>query len=155
MRKPEFCLCENKGADQLRSNCGANQRHCFRYKDSIISLHSTSDISSLWPFSVFVQLSLCWTRSETTKTGFLASRLIRYRLFKWTLLFRLNVYTRWYIRMDEMFNVYTHKLPNWVNFSGTSGKKRYYTIGVGCHSNEEVEEMMKCDLRMLSELLGK
>ena len=21
MRKPEFCLCENKGADQLRSNC--------------------------------------------------------------------------------------------------------------------------------------
>ena len=29
MRKPDFCLCENKGADQLRSNCEADQRLCF------------------------------------------------------------------------------------------------------------------------------
>ena len=26
MRKTDFCLCENKGADQLRSNCEADQR---------------------------------------------------------------------------------------------------------------------------------
>ena len=34
MRKPDFCLCENKGADQLCSNCTADQRLCFRYSDS-------------------------------------------------------------------------------------------------------------------------
>ena len=33
MRKTDFCLCENKGADQLRSNCEADQRLCFRYTD--------------------------------------------------------------------------------------------------------------------------
>ena len=30
MRKPDFCLCENKGADQLSSYCEADQRLCFR-----------------------------------------------------------------------------------------------------------------------------
>ena len=34
VRKPDFCLCENKGADQLRSNCEADQRLCFRCTDS-------------------------------------------------------------------------------------------------------------------------
>ena len=38
MRKPVFCLCENKDADQLRSNCEADQRLCFRYLDSTIYL---------------------------------------------------------------------------------------------------------------------
>ena len=38
VRKPDFCLCENKGADQLRSNCEADQCLCFRYTDSTISL---------------------------------------------------------------------------------------------------------------------
>ena len=32
--KPGFCLCENKDADQLCSNCTADQRLCFRYSDS-------------------------------------------------------------------------------------------------------------------------
>ena len=27
---PDFCLCENKGEDQLRSNCEADLRLCFR-----------------------------------------------------------------------------------------------------------------------------
>ena len=31
MRKPAFGTCENKGADQLHSNCPADQRLCFRY----------------------------------------------------------------------------------------------------------------------------
>ena len=39
MRKPDFCLCENKGADQLRSNCEADQRLCFRYTDSTWIVH--------------------------------------------------------------------------------------------------------------------
>ena len=29
MRKPDFCLGENKGADQLRNNCKADQHLCF------------------------------------------------------------------------------------------------------------------------------
>ena len=36
MGKPTICICENKGADQLRSNCEADQRLCFRYSDSTI-----------------------------------------------------------------------------------------------------------------------
>ena len=28
-RKPAFCICENKGTDQLRGNCEADQRLCF------------------------------------------------------------------------------------------------------------------------------
>ena len=46
MRKPDFCLCENKGADQLRSNFEADQRLCFRYMDSTISLLLKTEIST-------------------------------------------------------------------------------------------------------------
>ena len=38
MRKPTFCICENKDADQLRGNREADQRLCFRYIDRTISL---------------------------------------------------------------------------------------------------------------------
>ena len=47
VRKPAFCICENKDADQLRGNREADQRLCFRYIDSTIHLLSKSDISSL------------------------------------------------------------------------------------------------------------
>ena len=30
MRKPDFCICENIDADQLRGNHEADQRLCFR-----------------------------------------------------------------------------------------------------------------------------
>ena len=40
------CLCENKGADQLRGNREADQRLCFRYSDSTIPLLLKSEISS-------------------------------------------------------------------------------------------------------------
>ena len=56
MRKQAFCKCENKDADQLRSNCAADQRLCFRYTDSRIPLLPRSEISSLWPSSVAVSL---------------------------------------------------------------------------------------------------
>ena len=75
VRKPDFCLCENKGADQLLGNCKADQRLCFRYTDSIFPLLLISEISSFWPASETVQPGLCRTWSETPKTGFLASRL--------------------------------------------------------------------------------
>ena len=37
MRKPAFCICDNKGADQLRSNCAADQRSCFCYVDYFLN----------------------------------------------------------------------------------------------------------------------
>ena len=46
VRKPDFCLGVNKGADQLRGNREADQRLCFRYTDSTISLLLKSEISS-------------------------------------------------------------------------------------------------------------
>ena len=45
MGKPTICICENKGADQLRGNREADQRLCFRYSDSTISLLLKSEIS--------------------------------------------------------------------------------------------------------------
>ena len=47
MGKSTICIGENKGADQLRSNCEADQRLCFRYAVSTIPLLSKSKISSL------------------------------------------------------------------------------------------------------------
>ena len=47
MRKPTFCICENKDADQLRGNREAVQRLCFRYIDSTIPLLSISEVSSI------------------------------------------------------------------------------------------------------------
>ena len=47
VRKQTFCLCENKGADQLRGNREADQRLCFRYLDSTIPLLPKYKISSL------------------------------------------------------------------------------------------------------------
>ena len=38
MGKPTICIGENKGTDQLRSNCEADQRLCFRYSNSTIPL---------------------------------------------------------------------------------------------------------------------
>ena len=76
MRKPDFCICENKDADQLRGNREADQRLCFRYTDSIIPLLSKSEISNLYSSSVVVQPGLCRTWSETPKTGFHRTRLI-------------------------------------------------------------------------------
>ena len=58
MKKSDFCICENKDADQLRSNCAADQRLCFRYIDSTIPLLPKSNISSHKPFYVAVQPGL-------------------------------------------------------------------------------------------------
>ena len=67
VRKPVFCICENKDADQLRGNREADQRLCFRFTDSTIPL---------LPKSVVVQPDFCQTCSETPKTDFLTTRLI-------------------------------------------------------------------------------
>ena len=53
MRKPAFCICENKGADQLHGN--------RNFKPLAIFCGCTA-----W-------LNLCWIWLETLKTGFLIS----------------------------------------------------------------------------------
>ena len=58
MGKPTICIGENKGTDQLRSNCEADQRLAFRYTDSTIPLLLKSEISSFQPASVTVQACL-------------------------------------------------------------------------------------------------
>ena len=55
MRKPAFCICKKKDADQLCRNCAADQHLCFRYTDSAIPLLSKSETSSLKSSSVAVQ----------------------------------------------------------------------------------------------------
>ena len=47
MRKSDFCIGENKDADELRGNREADQRICFRYIGSTIPLLPNYKISSL------------------------------------------------------------------------------------------------------------
>ena len=81
MGKPTICVGENKGADQLHSNCKADQRLCFRYTDSAIPLLFKSKISSLYPSSVTVQPGLCWMWTKTQNVGFLMHRLACHLIF--------------------------------------------------------------------------
>ena len=46
IKKPDFCICENKDTDQLRCNRTADQRLCFHYIDSPIPLLPKSEISN-------------------------------------------------------------------------------------------------------------
>ena len=62
-------------ADQLRGNREADQRLCIRYIDSTIPLLPIYEISSFKPSCVVVQPGLCGAWSETSKTGFLTTRL--------------------------------------------------------------------------------
>ena len=54
MRKPAFCICENKDADQLRDNRTADQGLCFSYTvQSLYLLNPKFQASSylLWLYS--------------------------------------------------------------------------------------------------------
>ena len=64
MRKPDFCLCENKGA--------ADQHLCFRYTDNFSSTY-TQNLKIL----AFFYVCLCQTWSVILKASFLMSRLIQ------------------------------------------------------------------------------
>ena len=87
VRKPTICICKNKGADQLHSNCEADQRLCFRYTDSTLPFLLKSEISSFWPDSVTVQPDLCQTCSETTLLVFPRGGLyVYYKYTSYTIL---------------------------------------------------------------------
>ena len=45
-QKPTICICENKDADQLCSNCTADQHLCFRHTDSTMPILLLSKVSS-------------------------------------------------------------------------------------------------------------
>ena len=82
MRKLDFCICENKGADQLcSSNHAADQRLCFRYIDSRLPLLPKPESLSLYPSSVLVQPGLCQTWSEARNAGFYVTWLILLQVF--------------------------------------------------------------------------
>ena len=71
MRKPVFCICENKGADQQCCNQKADQRNCLRY-----IVHSIYFLNPKFPKCLdAVQPGLCRTWSETPKIGFLVTLL--------------------------------------------------------------------------------
>ena len=74
MRKPVFCICENKDTNQLTGNRAADQRLCFHYKHSTIPLLPKSEISSLTMFcgctAKFVSDLV-----KTPKTGFFVAKL--------------------------------------------------------------------------------
>ena len=66
MRKT-FCICENKGARQLHSNCKADQRLCFCYTDSTITLL----INPKFPVCVgHVQKPHCWFSHDAAKMSY-------------------------------------------------------------------------------------
>ena len=49
LRKPDFCICKNKDADQLRGYCKADQRLCFCYiVQSLPFLNTKFQASSLF-----------------------------------------------------------------------------------------------------------
>ena len=75
LRKPAFCMRENRDADQLRGDREADQRSCSSHTDCTIPLPPKSETPSIEVSSVGAQPGLCRTRSETLKAGLLAPRL--------------------------------------------------------------------------------
>ena len=53
MRKPAFCLCENKNANQLRGNREADQRLCF-------TLHRYYNLSTFKPLAILCDCTACF-----------------------------------------------------------------------------------------------
>ena len=77
-----FCLCENKDADQLHINCEADQQFCFHYMNCTIPILHQSQISIFYCDSVIVQAGLCWTWSDTPKFSHAADQ-VYHLLHRW------------------------------------------------------------------------
>ena len=70
MRKPAVCICENKDADQLRGECAADQRLCFRYT----GVHS----NRLGKVVLMSTHNICFYEDLTKITFQLLSNIIKY-----------------------------------------------------------------------------
>lgn len=66
----------------------------------------------------------------------------------------LNVHSRWVIRYEDFFYDYTSIPSLYKSIVRKRMAEITYTVGVGRHSDAEIDEMMKHDLMMLSEILG-
>ena len=77
MRKPVYAICEQKGAGQPVHPRSLISAFIVRCLDSVIPLVSISEISSLYLASVAAQAGLSLTWSQTPRTGFLVTRLIK------------------------------------------------------------------------------
>ena len=74
MRKPTFCIyAKRKAQISFCSNCTADQRLCFRYKDSTISILLKSEISSPQHASETIKVGLYQTWPRGYKTFFMLS----------------------------------------------------------------------------------
>ena len=88
MGKPTICIGGNKGADQLHSNCEADQRLCFRYTDSTIPLLSKSKLASNHLPRLFSWVCVgtcrnpnCWFSHAQAKFSFILPALgVRFRI---------------------------------------------------------------------------
>ena len=94
-RYEKICICENKDTDQLRSDCEADQRLCFRYMDSTIPLLSKSKFPAscllLCMYSLVGNPKKCFLMSKLifyNYTTFLEKDDFKYRLLKFEYLFR-------------------------------------------------------------------
>ena len=82
MRKPTICICDNKGADQLRSYREADQRLCFPSMDSAFpSKVIVSKISSILPSPVAAcAAGFVSDLVGNHIVGFLVSRVVNFEL---------------------------------------------------------------------------
>ena len=71
MRKPAFCICENKGTHQLHGNRTADQHPCFRYIEISVIIHFA--VSYSLNFQALIHEPRC------EKTSFLHMRKQRHR----------------------------------------------------------------------------
>ena len=78
MRKPAFCICKNKGTDQLFGSPLADQCFCFHYIDITIPLLP----KCLKAIFCGCTAGFCLTWLEIPNTGFLMTRSIKYQLLK-------------------------------------------------------------------------
>ena len=99
-------ICENKGADQLRGNREADQRHCFRYTDSTIPL-LRSKIQNFQPLTIFCACTARFVSDlvGTQIVGFLTRRLISFCFDN----FRINIQV---IKSHEFYFVTCSLLHN-------------------------------------------
>ena len=71
MRKPAYCICENKDADQLCGNRTTDQRLCFRYTIVQFLYYLNLKFQALVIFcGCTAQFVSDW--SETPKTGYIS-----------------------------------------------------------------------------------
>ena len=70
MRGSDFCICENRGADQLCSNIIADRCLYFCYADSTIPPLPIFRVSGFWHSFVSVQAGLRRTWLDTRRPVF-------------------------------------------------------------------------------------